>query len=404
MKFFGERREFGEAQFRNFVFVHCRRIVVWTFFVFGCGAASELGPPGPSRSVPQFATRRQTGRPPSSNKQMNRQILFVERPAPGPIPSTTFRLNEAPIPNLTGKQVLVKTTYTSCDPAMRGWMSEARSYIKPVQVGEVMRAGCVGVVLESKNAAFKPGDAVSGFWGWQEYAAVEGGLEKLDLQGASLSDAISILGATGQTAYWGLMDVGKPKSGETVVVSGAAGATGMVVAQLAKAVGCKVVGIAGGKDKCEWLKNELGLDYAIDYKDKNWKKHFVEATPKFVDVYFDNVGGEILDMALARIAQKGRIVVCGAIATYNSAVPVGPKNYMTLISQRAKMEGFIVFDYANRYAEARKHMVELMKQGKLKNHVTIVRGLENAPSALNDLFAGKNLGKMLVEVSPSPKL
>jgi NADPH-dependent curcumin reductase CurA len=225
-------------------------------------------------------------------------------------------------------------------------------------------------------------------------------LEKLDLEGASLSDAISILGATGQTAYWGLMDVGKPKSGETVVVSGAAGATGMVVAQLAKAVGCKVVGIAGGKDKCEWLKNELGLDYAIDYKDKNWKKHFVEATPKFVDIYFDNVGGEILDTVLTLINKKARIVICGAISQYNATKLEGPKNYLSLLVNRARMEGIVVFDNAARYGEAAKEMAGWILEGKLNANFHVEKGGVRAfEEVLSKLFAGENTGKMVLEIS-----
>ncbi|KAI9032137.1 zinc-binding dehydrogenase [Hyaloraphidium curvatum] len=333
----------------------------------------------------------------------NLRVIFAARPTGSIVPSQTFRLDRAPIPELQDGQVLVRVQLVSLDPAMRGMMNDVRSYIAPMQPGEVMRSNGAGVVVASRYPGLKEGDRVQGPTGWQEFAAVPGRqMEKLDgfPEGATTLEAMSVLGGTGLTAYFGMLDVGRPKAGETVVVSGAAGATGLVAAQIGKILGCRVIGIAGGKDKCAFLKNELGLDEALDYKDPEFRRNLAKATPKFIDMYFDNVGGEVLDACLARIATRGRIVACGAISQYNTTEPYALRSYTNIITQRVRLEGFILFDYAKRYGEGRKQLAQWLREGKLKNRDTVVKGLQNAPEALVQLFAGANVGKMLVEVAP----
>jgi NADPH-dependent curcumin reductase CurA len=298
-------------------------------------------------------------------------------------------------------QILVEIQYLSLDPAMRGWMNEGKSYIRPVAIGEVMRAGGVGKVLTSKNPQFKEGDFVSGGFGVQQYALSDGkGVVKVDTRFAALPVYLSTLGMPGMTAYFGLLDIGKPKAGETVVVSGAAGAVGAVVGQIAKIKGCRVVGIAGGKDKCAYLKSELGFDAAIDYKSEDVKKALKEHCPNGIDVFFDNVGGEILDAALARIAMHARIVICGAISQYNNTEPVrGPANYMSLLVNRASMTGMVVFDWADRYGEAAREMAGWIAAGKLKSKEDVVGGGVDAfPEVLLKLFKGENHGKLVLKV------
>ncbi|KAJ3381405.1 hypothetical protein HDU92_005342 [Lobulomyces angularis] len=331
----------------------------------------------------------------------NTKILFVKRPTGQLIPNETFRITKEEFDtNIPDGHLLIRSVYLSLDPAMRGWMNDARSYIEPVKINDVMRGAVVGEVILSKNSKFKKGDYVQGTLGWQKYAISNGKDVSIFSfpEGTTLLQSQGCLGMTGMTAYFGLLDIGKPKAGETVVISGCAGATGSIAAQIAKAVGCRVVGIAGSEEKCEWLK-EIGCDEALNYKDKDFAKNLSKATPKFIDVYFDNVGGDILNLCLRRLAFKGRVVLCGAISQYNEKEPKGPSAYMTLISMRAKMEGFIVFDYAKRYSEARKQILEWLNSGKIQQKETIVEGLENAPNSLLHLFEGKNIGKLLVKVS-----
>lgn len=297
-------------------------------------------------------------------------------------------------------QIVVKIKYISLDPAMRGWMNEGKSYIEPVQLGEVMRAGTVGEVIESKSHEFAVGDHVYGHFGVQEYAVVgEKGVHKVDPALAPLERYLGVLGMPGMTAYFGLLNTGLPKKGETVVVSGAAGAVGTVVGQIAKIKGCWVVGIAGGKDKCDYLINELGFDAAVDYKAESLHKALKATCPDGIDVYFDNVGGDILDIVLTRINLHARIVICGAISQYNNTTPVkGPSNYLSLLVNRARMEGIVVFDNAKEYPVAAKNMATWISEGKLKAKEHVVSGLEHFPEALMMLFNGENFGKLVLKV------
>jgi NADPH-dependent curcumin reductase CurA len=298
-------------------------------------------------------------------------------------------------------QLLVRNLYLSLDPAMRAWISDAESYMPPVQIGEVMRAGCVAQVIASRHPDFAEGDLVFGMFGWQEYAVADGsGVSKVP-QGVGPVDALSALGLTSLTAYFGLEDIGKPRPGETVVVSGAAGATGSVVGQLAKLKGCRVIGIAGGPEKCAWLTDELGFDGAIDYRAEDVSKRLKELCPNGIDVYWDNVGGEILEAALNRLALHARVVFCGAISGYNdpAARPTGPRNYINIVIRRARVEGFLVFDYFDRTPEALAELGPLVQSGKLKTREDVREGLDSAPSALLDLFTGANTGKLIVQVA-----
>lgn len=331
---------------------------------------------------------------------VNRQWRLAARPVGEPKRSD-FEFVEEPVPALQDGQVLVQVLYISLDPAMRGWMNEGRSYIAPVALGEVMRAGAVGRVLESQHPRFKPGDYASGALGVQQYAVVDGqGLTPVDTRLAPPPVHLSVLGMPGFTAYFGLLDIGRPQLGETVVVSAAAGAVGGVVGQIAKLKGCRAVGIAGGADKCKYVVEALGFDAAIDYKREDVKAALKTHCPQGVHVYFDNVGGEILDTVLTRLARGARVVICGAISQYNSSRMQGPANYMSLLVNRASMTGFVVFDYAARYAEAAREMAGWMAQGKLKSREHIVTGLQNFPEALLMLFSGANTGKLVLQVEP----
>lgn len=330
---------------------------------------------------------------------LNRQIRLAARPVGLP-KSSDWNLTEEPVRPPSDGEVLVRTHFISLDPAMRGWMNDVKSYVPPVGLGEVMRAGTVGEVVESKHPSLKPGDAVSGAWGVQMFGTVAGPtLTKVDTTVAPLPVYLGTLGMPGMTAYFGLLDVGQPKPGETVVVSGAAGAVGTVVGQIAKLKGCRVVGIAGGKRKCDYLVQELGFDAAIDYKGSDVKRALREHCPKGVDVYFDNVGGPILDTVLTRLAQKARIVICGAVSQYNNTTGMeGPRNYMSLLVFRARMEGMVVFDYAARFPDAVREMSGWMSEGKLKSREDIVTGFDRFPEALLMLFHGDNLGKLVLKV------
>jgi NADPH-dependent curcumin reductase len=306
--------------------------------------------------------------------------------------------------------VLIKTLALSLDPAMRGWMNEGKSYIPPVALGEVMRAGGVGRVIASNHPDFSVGDAVSAGIGVQEYLSLapadfkRAGLTRIDLTQGSWTQWLNVLGMPGMTGYFGLMDIGQPQAGETVVVSGAAGAVGQTVGQLAKIQGCRVVGIAGGPAKCDWVVKELGFDACIDYKAapgavrEGLKTH----CPQGVDIYFDNVGGDILDTVLTRINRAARIIICGAISQYNATSAVqGPKNYLSLLVNRARMQGMVVFDYADRYHLAVAEMAGYLRDGRMKSREDVVKGLEQFPQALNRLFSGENFGKLVLEVAPA---
>jgi hypothetical protein len=298
-------------------------------------------------------------------------------------------------------ELLTKVLYISLDPAMRGWMNEGKSYVPPVGIGEVMRAGAVGQVIASKHAAHPIGEYVYGTLGVQQYAVVKGkSVTKVDPKVAPLPVFLGTLGMPGMTAYFGLLDIGQPKPGETVVVSGAAGAVGSVVGQIAKIKGCRVVGIAGSAEKCQYVVKDLGFDAAIDYKRDDVKEALKKHCSKGVDVYFDNVGGDILDVVLTQLARGARIVICGAISQYNNSDGVrGPKNYLSLLVNRASMKGMVVFDYADCYGDAARDMAQWMAAGKLKSREHIVDGLETFPETLLKLFKGENIGKLVLKVA-----
>jgi NADPH-dependent curcumin reductase CurA len=338
---------------------------------------------------------------------VNHQIRLATRPVGMPKTSDWSHTSE-PVTEPTEGGVVLKTLALSLDPAMRGWMNEGKSYIPPVGIGEVMRAGGVGIVIASKNEKFTVGDTVSAGFGVQEYITLtkddikRHGLVKIDLRAGTLTQWLNVLGMPGMTGYFGLMDVGMPQAGETVVVSGAAGAVGQTVGQMAKIKGCRVVGIAGGTAKCDWVVNELGFDACIDYKAGPGavRAGLKEHCPKGVDIYFDNVGGEILDDVLAKINRKARIIICGAISQYNNTTAVqGPKNYLSLLVNRARMEGIVVFDYADRYHLAVAEMATYLKDGRMKSKEDVVAGLQTFPDALLKLFNGENFGKLVLQVA-----
>ena len=329
----------------------------------------------------------------------NTQVRLARRPSGLPT-DEVWDITIEPVPEPFEGQFLLRTEYVSLDPAMRGWMNEGRSYIPPVQIGEVMRAGVVGEVVASRNERFPRGAHVVATTGVQEYAVSDGtGVRVVSADAAPLPTYLGTLGMTGLTAYFGLLEVGQPKAGETVVVSGAAGATGSVVGQIAKIKGCRVVGIAGGEDKCRMVVEELGLDACLDYKAGDLKAGLRRAAPDRVDVYFDNVGGEVLNLVLPGMAMHGRVVLCGAISQYNAdGGMTGPSNYMSLLVNRARMEGFVVFDYAGRYREALEEMAGWLAEGKLQSRETVVEGGVRAfPRALLRLFAGENTGKLVLK-------
>ena len=337
----------------------------------------------------------------------NHQIRLAARPVGMPKASDWSHTSE-PVAEPAEGGVTLKTLALSLDPAMRGWMNEGKSYIPPVGIGEVMRAGGVGVVVASKSDKYAVGDYVSAGFGVQEYITIakdemkRNGLVKIDLRAGTLTQWLNVLGMPGMTGYFGLMDVGQPKAGETIVISGAAGAVGQTVGQVAKILGLRVVGIAGGPAKCEWVVKELGFDACIDYKAgpgavrAGLKEHCTAG----VDIYFDNVGGEILDDVLTRINRKARIIICGAISQYNNTTAVqGPKNYLSLLVNRARMEGIVVFDYADRYHLAVAEMAGYLKDGRMKSKEDVVVGLQTFPETLLKLFNGENFGKLVLEVA-----
>jgi NADPH-dependent curcumin reductase CurA len=332
---------------------------------------------------------------------VNHQFQLAARPVGLP-KSSDWLYAEQPIPQPGDGEVLVKVQYVSLDPAMRGWMNDSRSYIKPVEIGDVMRAFAAGEVIASNDPDLAVGDHVGGLLGVQEYAAVHGkGVFKVDTALAPLPVYLGTLGMPGVTAYFGLLDIGRPEEGETVVVSGAAGAVGGLVGQIAKLKGARAVGIAGGPQKCAALVEDLGFDAAIDYKSQDVAEALREHCPKGIDVYFDNVGGEILDAALARLARHARVVICGAISQYNGSAEevYGPKNYMSLLVNHATMTGFVMSDYLDRWGEAVTEMGKWLASGELISREDIAEGLENFPEVLLRLFSGENMGKLVLKVA-----
>ena len=334
----------------------------------------------------------------------NHQVRLASRPHGLPTRANWVFTEEAVAEPGPGG-VLVKTLYLSLDPAMRGWMNEGKSYIPPVEINAVMRAGGVGQVVASNNPAFTVGDYVNAGLDVQAYCLISqenikrSGMFKIDAS-LGLTTWTNVLGMPGMTGFFGLMEVGLPKAGETVVVSGAAGAVGQTVGQIARLKGCHVVGIAGGQTKCDWVVKELGFDACIDYKNSDVRKGLKEHCPNGVDIYFDNVGGEILDMVLAKINRKARIIICGAISQYNNTTPVkGPANYLSLLVNRARMEGIVVFDYADRYHLAVAEMAGYLNAGTMKSREDVVQGIENFPEALLKLFNGENFGKLVLQVA-----
>lgn len=332
---------------------------------------------------------------------VNRVCKLVKRPPPGMVRRDIFSIEEQPIVAPGPGQFRVKVAYISLDPAMRSWINEGRSYIPPVGLGEVMRAFAVGTVDASSHPDYKPGDSVQGLFGVQQYAISNGDrVSKVDPAKAPLERWVGGLGMPGWTAYFGLLDIGKPKAGETVVVSAASGAVGSVVGQIAKIKGCRVVGIAGGADKCRYLTETLGFDGAVDYKAGNLAGDLKAACPAGIDVYFENVGGEILDAVLVQMNTFGRIPVCGLISAYNAtAMPEGPKNLFCVLTQRLTMRGLIVLDWADRIPEAIRDLATWHAEGKLKIREDVrAGGIDAYPDVLNMLFTGENQGKLVLKV------
>jgi NADPH-dependent curcumin reductase CurA len=329
-----------------------------------------------------------------------RRVVLVRRP-PGEPAESDFRVEEVPMPEPRHGEALVKVAYLSLDPYQRGRMREAASYAANVSLGEVMTGGVVGEVVASQHPAFKVGDTVEGSLGWQEYAVAPGtALRKVDPSLAPISTANGVLGMPGMTAYFGLLEVGQPKPGDTVLVSAAAGAVGSMVGQIAKIAGCRVVGTAGGKDKCDWLVRELGFDAAVDYKAGGVRRAIAEAAPGGIDVYFDNTGGPVLDVALFLMNLRGRVVCCGNVSQYDVEKPApGPMTVPGLVVvKRIRMEGFIVTDFYDRRAEAEARLARWIADGRIKAELDIFDGLERAPEALIGLFEGNNRGKRAVRV------
>jgi NADPH-dependent curcumin reductase CurA len=329
----------------------------------------------------------------------NRQFRLAARPTGLP-DSETWSMTDEPIGDPGEGEVAVQVLYLSLDPAMRAWLDEGPSYIPAVEVGAVMRAIGVGRVLDSKDESFAEGDVVTGTFGIQEYAVMPARtLQKVDSSVEPLTVHLNTLGIPGMTAYFGLLDVGRPQEGDTVVVSGAAGAVGATAGQIAKLKGCRAVGIAGGAEKCALLTEAYGYDAAIDYKSDNVRHALREQCPDGIDVFFDNVGGPILEAALARLDRGARVVLCGAVSQYNSGAMEGPRNYMSLLINRASMTGFVIFDYADRYPDATRDIRGWLADGRLVSREDVVEGIETFPETLNMLFTGANTGKLVLKVA-----
>jgi NADPH-dependent curcumin reductase CurA len=330
-----------------------------------------------------------------------RVIKMAAHPA-GALKDSDFELVDAPVPEPAEGEALVRTLYLSLDPAIRVWMNGVDTYVPGIHVGDVMRAGGLGEVVQSRNPSYHEGDLVFGMMQWSDYAIAGTGPEGMMTvpRQEPITAFLSVYGVTGLTAYFGMFDVGQAKEGETVVVSGAAGAVGSVAGQIGKIIGCRVVGIAGGPEKCAWVTDELGFDAWIDYKSEDVGARLRETCPDGIDVFFDNVGGEILDAALAQISLHARVVLCGAISQYDTAdFAPGPRNILNLIPQRGRMEGFIVIDYRDRFLDAILQLGQWVQEGRIRYAEDIVDGLENAPAAFRRLFTGENTGKLIVKVA-----
>tara|TARA_A100001035_G_scaffold59921_1_gene44865 strand:+ start:3299 stop:4327 length:1029 start_codon:yes stop_codon:yes gene_type:complete len=341
-----------------------------------------------------------------NSNRTNRSWRLRQRPE-GIIDENDLELVTDEIPEIQEGQVLAKTIYFSLDPTNRIWMSDIDQYMEPVEIGDIMRAGgSLAIVEESKVPHVKVGDIVQGgmHGGWQEYFIIPGEEAAAIplVESIPLTALISVLGFTGPTAYFGFLDIGQPKKGETVVVSAAAGAVGSIVCQIAKIKGCRVVGIAGSDEKCNWLKNDLKVDEVINYKKDDILESLKEKCPEGIDIYFENVGGETLDAALTLMNNYGRIPVCGLISMYNDWETPGPKMFRNILMKRLTVKGFLVSDYLDRYAESLESLSEWMAEGKIQYKVDIVEGIENAPSAVNKLFTGENKGKLVIKVSDEP--
>ena len=339
----------------------------------------------------------------------NGQWRLKSRPV-GMVQETDFEYVESPLPDIASGEVLVRNIYFAFEPAMRGWLNDVKSYVPPVQIGEVMRSSTVGQVVESNNPGYQRGDFVTGMMGWQEYFIDDGtpgamgrSINKIP-KSVSPELMLSALGGTGLTAYFGMLDIGKPEQNDVVVVSGAAGATGSIAGQIARIKGAsKVVGIAGGTKKCDWLTDELGFNTAIDYKSENVYARLQSECPDGINLFFDNVGGQILDDALLNMAMHARIVLCGGISSYNEAEqPPGPKNYMQLVIRRCTMQGFILIDFFDRASEAIAELGNWIDSGLLKHAEDIQEGIENTPKTFLRLFEGKNIGKQLLKIAEPP--
>ena len=330
----------------------------------------------------------------------NKQIILKNRPVGFP-DTTTWELETQTIPSLVDGEILVEHHYISLDPAMRGWMNDTKSYIPPVELGHVMRAGSIGKVIQNNNnPKFEVGDCVTSWGGVQQFSVSNGdGWYKVDEKLAPMPMYLGTLGMPGMTAYFGILEVGNIKEGDIVLVSGAAGAVGSVVGQIAKLKGCTVIGIAGGKEKCDYLTNELGFDDAIDYKTENIYSALKKKCPKGIDVFFDNVGGVILDAALSKLRMHAKVVICGAISQYNNKHKInGPSNYLSLLVTRSTMQGMVVMDYTKDFGTAAKQMGIWMQEGKLKSKEDIYEGIENFQETYKRLFSGEKKGKLVLKV------
>jgi NADPH-dependent curcumin reductase CurA len=332
----------------------------------------------------------------------NRRFLLAERPT-GPVDENTFDLVREPIPTIGEGEALVKVKSISIDPTNRTWIGEEPTYLPPVAIGEVMRALGLGEVVESNNENYPVGALVNGLTGWQDYTVASDSMPLMvvppEVQ-AEPAELLGTLGMTGCTAYFGMLEIGEPKEGETVVVSAAAGAVGSVAGQLAKIKGARVVGIAGGPEKCAWLVDELGFDAAVDYKADDWREQLKAATPDGIDVNFENVGGEIMEAVMARLNIRARMVLCGLISGYNETEPPpGPRTFGKLLINRVRLQGFIILDYYPRFGEAIRELSGWVADGSLRSEQTVVEGFEELPNALNMLFAGENTGKLVVDIS-----
>ena len=328
---------------------------------------------------------------------ISKKWILKKRPV-GLVDESNFEFIEEELSELQDGQILIETEYLSVDPTQRMWLTDMPGYLPPIQIDEVIRSSGMGRIIASKNDKFDEGDLVNGLVGWQTHLISDGkGFTKVP-EILPIPTMINVLGLTGITAYYGLLDIGQPKEGDTVVVSGAAGATGSVVAQIAKIKGCNVIGIAGGEEKCAWLE-ECGLDHVIDYKATKATKELGRIAKDGIDIYFDNVGGPLLEAVLFKINLNARIVICGAISNYTSTdMPVGPRNLGSLIVNRAKMEGFLVLDYLHRSDEAIQELSKWIMDGKIKHREDIQEGIENCPSTLNRLFTGQNIGKQILKI------